>query len=154
MNLEYREIPVEEIEIIKPLWEELNSHHGQITQYFSGYYSGMDFEKRKKNLLGRSIDIKFKIDLMTDTAACENIGYCISSVNHDGEGEIDSLFVKQSYRQYGIGDTLMKRALDWLESYNAGPIKIQVAFGNEEVFKFYSKYNFYPKYTMLFRLPE
>jgi diamine N-acetyltransferase len=151
MNLEYKEVPVEEIDVIKPLWQELNFHHGKITKHFSGYYSGMNFAKRKKNLLGRSIDKKFKIDLVTDTDTFEDAGYCISSVNHDGEGEIDSLFIKQSYRKCGIGDILMKRALEWLDSYNAGPIKIQVAAGNEEVFEFYAKYNFYPKYTMLFQ---
>jgi ribosomal protein S18 acetylase RimI-like enzyme len=125
-----------------------------MTKQFSDYYAGMNFEKRKKNLFGRSIDMKYKIDLVTDTDTNEHAGYCISSVNKDGEGEVDSLFIKQSYRNCGIGDSLMKRALEWLDSYNAGPIRIQVAAGNEEVFKFYEKYNFYPKYTMLFQKTE
>lgn len=150
MNLEYKEIPVEEIDLIRTLWEDLNSHHGKLSPHFPDYYEEMNFEKRKKNLLGKSDDTKFKIDLVIESDSRKKIGYCISSVNNEGEGEIDSLFIQTEYRHCGIGDNLMQRALEWLNSYNAGPLKIQVASGNEEVFKFYEKYNFYPKYTMLF----
>lgn len=154
MNLEYKEIPVEEIELIKPLWEGLNLHHRDQSAHFPDYYINMNFDKRKRNLLGKSDEVKFKIDLVIDNDNSERVGYCISSINHDGEGEIDSLFIKENYRNCGIGDMLMKNALDWLNSYNAETIKIQVAAGNEEVFKFYEKFNFYPKYTMLFQVKK
>lgn len=154
MNLEYQEISVEEINLIKPLWESLNTHHGKLSKHFPEYYSGMDFEKRKNNLLSKSKEVKFKIDLVINSDSSEKVGYCISSIHHDGEGEIDSLFIKENYRNFGIGDSLMKSAIEWLNSYNANTIKIQVAAGNEDVFKFYEKYNFYPKYAMLFLKKE
>ncbi len=43
------------------------------------------------------------------------IGYSISTIDNDGMGELDSLYVDQEYRKLAIGDQLMNNAMDCLE---------------------------------------
>ncbi|MCG0275390.1 MAG: GNAT family N-acetyltransferase [Thermosediminibacteraceae bacterium] len=64
-------------------------------------------------------------------------------------GEIDSIFVEEKYRNYGLGDRLMKRALEWLNSNHVKTKIIMVAEGNENVLEFYKKYGFYKRRIIL-----
>ncbi|MGK0467383.1 GNAT family N-acetyltransferase [Clostridium sp.] len=73
------------------------------------------------------------------------IGYCINSINKDLIAEIESLFIEKNYRKYGLGDKLMNRSLEWLNSNQVKIKIIEVAEGNENVLKFYKKYGFYKK---------
>jgi len=75
-------------------------------------------------------------------------GYCIASL--DGyEGEIDSIYVKKERRKSGIGATLMKECLEWLKKNGSERIKVVVAYGNEDVFDFYKKFELFPRATTL-----
>jgi len=48
----------------------------------------------------------------------------------------------------------MKSALGWMDSLSVEKRTIGVAVGNEEVFGFYAKYNFYPRMIVLSRPEE
>ncbi len=82
------------------------------------------------------------------------IGYCISTVNKELIGEIDSLFVEKEYRKYGLGDQLMNRALDWLNNNKVKTKIIGVAEGNENVLEFYKRYGFYKRRVILEQINE
>ncbi|WP_408634775.1 GNAT family N-acetyltransferase [Paenibacillus zanthoxyli] len=64
-------------------------------------------------------------------------------------GELDSIFVLQDYRGYGIGQELMTLSLDWLKTNSAKTIAISVLFGNDEALPFYEKFGFYPRTYVL-----
>ena len=64
-------------------------------------------------------------------------------------GEVESIFVGANYRGSGIGDSLMKKALCWMDQEGAVAKIVEVASGNEEAFCFYAKYGFLPRKTVL-----
>ena len=64
-------------------------------------------------------------------------------------GELDSIFIEESYRLQGIGMTLISRAIAWLDAYGAIRKRVSVANGNGEALEFYRKFGFYPRMTVL-----
>lgn len=136
---------VELLDLVEPMWYKLNRHHEEMSKYFKERYRNFKFENRKhKLLLG---DMLINIDLIKKDKIY--VGYCISSINKEHIGEIESLFIEEEYRKYGLGDSIMKRALKWLEEKGAKSKMIGVAEGNEEVLEFYKKYGFYKRTIIL-----
>jgi len=150
-NIEYVEGSLEFLEYVKPLWRKLNNHHKTNSKYFKKRFDHIIFEKRNEKFQNSQ---NIKIDLVKDTSSNTYIGYCISTINKDLVGEIDSLYVEKEYREHGIGATLMKRALDWLKKNMVKTNVIGVAEGNENVLDFYKHYNFYPKMIILEEVNE
>ncbi len=64
-------------------------------------------------------------------------------------GEIDSLFVQDSYRKTGLGDRLIEAAEKWLSQKRVQKIHISVAQGNEGAFGFYNNHDYQIRYTVL-----
>jgi diamine N-acetyltransferase len=139
------------IDRIKELWEKLNKHHQVRSKSFKKRYAAMTFKKRKKMLAQKLGEGEMFIELAMDTDNKKPIGYCLSIVikSPEHEGEVESLFIDPAYRSKGIGDVFMKHALAWLNSKKVKTKRIVVAAGNEEVFHFYKKYGFYPKFITL-----
>lgn len=144
----FKLISQEEIHTIKPLWQELNELHHSKTHYFADHYENFTFETRMASLLNND-KLSLHIDVAVDADSNKNIGYCLSSINREHEGEVDSLYIKREYRGKKIGDALMKHALQWMDNEKVNSKKITVAEGNEEAFNFYMKYGFYPRLTTL-----
>ena len=134
---------------IKGLWEALNSHHLGLSTNFKQHYQDMPFEQRQADLLKKAALGKMRVDLALNEESTRNVGYCVSSDSAEKIGEIDSIFVDAAYRDQGIGDALMKKALCWMEKENAVAKIVEVAVGNEEAFGFNAKYDFLPRKTVL-----
>ncbi len=130
------------------LWEALNSHHLELSANFKLHYQDITFEKRKADLLKKAAAGKMRVDLAVDENG-QNVGYCVSSLNQDAIGEVESIFVDADHRRSGIGDSLMKKTLCWLDQQGAVTKIVEVASGNEEAFCFYEKYGFHPRKTLL-----
>lgn len=129
---------------IQPLWEELRIYHSQKSLPFRQEFINRDFDSRRDVLLckaGRGM----LVELAADSASSEYIAYCVSTIDNNGRGEIDSLFVSQNYRRQGIGEQLVQRTLAWMEQAKTADIYIQVAGGNEEVLPFYASFGFQPR---------
>ena len=47
-----------------------------------------------------------------------DIGYCVSTINPEGFGEIHSLYVKKDHRSKGFGKRMVETALRWLDENN------------------------------------
>ena len=131
---------IELLEFVKPLWEKLNKHHEVKTNYFKDSFKGYTFEGKIKKYLNSDLDVK--VDLIKDIKKGVYIGYCISLVNKESVGEIDSLFVEDDYRKCGLGEELMNRAIDWLNQNQVKAKIIAVAEGNEKVMDFYKRFGF------------
>lgn len=135
------------IDEIRFLWEELNKHHKTVSPFFKEEFQTFTFSQRKSNLNRKYKNNNLRIDIAKE----ENkvVGYIISGINEDNVGVIESFFVRDQYRNMKIGDTLMKRALAWMESNNVRSKLVHVAFGNERAFGFYERFGFFPRVTKM-----
>jgi diamine N-acetyltransferase len=137
------------IDHIQPLWEELKKHHETKSLYFKHHYSQMTFTKRKEKLNAQATFRPIKIIIAKDLDRDIYIGYCISSIDDNKNGEIESLYVLPAYRKLGVGDSLMRQSLAWLDKNLVTSKKLIVGSGNEAVLEFYSRYGFRPRRIVL-----
>lgn len=137
------------LDSIQPLWEELNEHHKKISSYFRYEYETFTFKTRKDMLREKVRRGTMSIHVAEDETRRLPVAYCIATLGASGQGEIDSILVRENYRGMGIGDRLMQMALDWLEQSGAKVKTVHVAAGNEQAFSFYAHYGFFPRQTVL-----
>jgi diamine N-acetyltransferase len=150
MKITYLQTDEKDLDLIGPLWWKLRLHHKvRAPEYFASQFEQMPWDFRKQLLLDKAKTGAIHVDMAQDKDTKTLIGYCVSSVTDKKVGEIESIYVEEEYRKLGIGDAFMKKALSWLENRQANRIIIVVATGNEEVFGFYSRYNFYPRVSIL-----
>ncbi len=138
---------VELLNEIQPLWEQLNRHHAEVSPNFSADFHAKTFTGRKKALLEKYSDGELRIDIARSQG--RNVGYLISAIRNDGTGEIESIYIEDGFRKQAIGDQLMRRALDWLDTRNVHTKLIDVAVGNEGATIFYERFDFYPRVVTL-----
>ncbi|MCX7710281.1 MAG: GNAT family N-acetyltransferase [Clostridia bacterium] len=148
-NIDYDSGGIDMLDSIKELWEQLNQHHRVLSPYFEHHYKNFTFEKRKKSLVEKAQHAELRIDLASDKISGKYVGYCISTMNNENTGEIESIFINNEYRGQGIEDQLISRALSWLGEKGAQKKTVSVSVGNEQVFAFYERYGFRPRMTML-----
>ena len=149
IKIEYTETSEQGLDLIAALWQKQLEYHKSLSQHFPGYLDKMTFSLRKKGLLEQSREGAIHIGFAREADTRELVGYCISTISGDRQGEIESIYIEPDYRGSGIGDNLMKRALRWMDEYPVAKKVLAVGAGNEDVFAFYSRYNFFPRTTML-----
>lgn len=147
--VEYQETDITGIERIRPLWVQLNRHHHANARAFRDIYAGWTFDDRKAYFTTVAQKGSLRIDLAFDPEHGRYAGYCISSLSKDRAGEIESIYVDETYRMLGIGTNLLTRALTWLNNNGSIRNRVSVADGNEAAFPFYRKFGFYPRMTVL-----
>ena len=148
-DVAYRSAGFSEIDIIRPLWEELNRHHAGRSEHFRAWYERMNFGERKAYFRNLHESGKLRLDLAVDHPTGNPVGYCVSSLSREKAGEIESLFVDPAYRSEGVGTTLVTRALGWMDSSGAVRKRVSVGCGNEDTQTFYQKFGFVPRLTVL-----
>jgi diamine N-acetyltransferase len=145
----YRTTGFDEIELIRPLWEQLNEYHLVKASRFREHYEQMTFEDRRSYFCRLHESGHLRVDLAQDKKTRRYIGYCVSSVSAEHTGEIESLFVDPEFRSAGIGTALVTRGLGWMDSLGALRKRVSVGDGNESAWAFYLKFGFYPRMTVL-----
>jgi GNAT superfamily N-acetyltransferase len=151
MPLEYISADITRIELIRPLWDQLNRHHLANARTFKDHYERWTFDDRKAYFAKVAKTGLLRVDLAMDKGSGRYVGYCISSLAEDGDGEIESVYVEEAFRTQGIGSALVTRALAWLTENRSARIRVSVADGNEDVFPFYQEFGFHPRLTVLER---
>jgi diamine N-acetyltransferase len=146
-QIHYLETNVKDIDLIIPLWGKLRTHHKERSIHFKDDINRMTWETRKIGLVEKAKTGALLVQLAMDRDAL--IGYCVSSINSEKQGEVESIYIEKAYRKCGIGDHLMKNALKWMDDRGVLRKIIGVAVGNEEAFGFYEKYGFFPRVTVL-----
>jgi diamine N-acetyltransferase len=146
---EYHTTGIREIELVRPLWVQLNGYHHDKSQTFRQYYEQVTFEDRMACFEKLATAGQLRVDLAFDTATSRYVGYCISSFSDENTGEIESIFIEERYRSQGIGSALVTRALEWFDSKGSVRNRVSVGNGNEEAWGFYAKFGFYPRMTVL-----
>jgi GNAT superfamily N-acetyltransferase len=145
----YRTAGISEIELIRPLWEQLNEYPHAQAIHFRTHYEKMTFEDRKLHFGHIHETGQLRLDLAADSATGKYVGYCVSSLSAENAGEIESLLVDAAYRSAGIGTVLVTRGLAWMDSWGAVRKRVSVGNGNEAPWTFYRKFGFYPRMTVL-----
>lgn len=141
MEYVYKDIPISEIALIKPLWEKLNQLHLRMSIYFKDHYETFTFEKRMASFQDKDQnDLKITVVLIADQIK----GYCMSSISNN-MGEIDSLYLEEDTRGAGIGKELVEAHLAWLHDNGCEKIRLTVSYGNDSVLEFYRKMGFYER---------
>ncbi|MFA5267001.1 MAG: GNAT family N-acetyltransferase [Methanoregula sp.] len=145
----YRSAGISEIDLICPLWEQLNEFHHAKANRFRSHYEQMTFDDRKSYFRKLHETGQIRLDFAADTMTGMYVGYCVSSVSAEDTGEVESLFVEAAYRSEGIGTILVARALAWMDSLDTVRKRVSVGDGNEAAWAFYRKFGFYPRMTVL-----
>ena len=146
---------IELLDQIEPLWIKLNEWHREHSIHFSHIFQNRTFEDRRQMFADKLANGQIHIDLAIDAVSQELIGYCISTIDFENIGEVDSIYVEASYRNQGIATELMQRALAWMDKNNVEQRAICVAAGNEAVFPFYEQFGFYPSnHTLKYKNPK
>jgi GNAT superfamily N-acetyltransferase len=125
---------------VRPLWEELNTFHVGIGKSFSGDIAKRTFDMRKNDLIEGSSMMHVLI-----ASKESDVAYCICTINNDGKGEIDSLYVKKEHRSKGLGRKLAESAIQWLKENNVNKKAVVVLEGNAEALEFYQYLGFLPR---------
>jgi diamine N-acetyltransferase len=134
-----RDIGVQEVQSVKPLWEALNALHGQRTPHFAAVFEAMTFEARMAPILEYDAnDIKISL-IENREGVC---GYCVSTIAGQ-TGEIHSLYVQEAERNRHMGRTLVLLHQKWFDERNCTSVKLDVVFGNQSVIGFYRKLGFF-----------
>lgn len=141
MNIVIVQKDINEIELIRPLWEKLNAVHFEKSVHFKSKYEDYAFEERIKSIYIKEQRGIIKLDMLYDSDAGEFVGYCLSSIEEE-DGEIESIFIDKHYRKYGLGRRLMESALRWFEHEGITNIQIGVVYANDEALPFYERYGF------------
>lgn len=138
---------------IRALWEKLNQQHLDCSGNFKDHFKAMTFERRKADFLQKANHGELRVDIALTEKTNQPVGYCVSSVDCEAKmGEIESIYVEKKYRCFGIGDALMKKALNWMDEKGAQKKTVAVCVGNEQAFGFYAKYGFVHRKTVLEQL--
>jgi GNAT superfamily N-acetyltransferase len=148
INVEYIEGAQESLYLIQPLWEDSRAYHKNKSRYFANIYANKRFQDRVNELTDDS-KVGMKVNLVKNKDTGQYIGYCISTINKEMIGEIDSLYVEKEYRKQGIGSQLMERTLEWLDKNRVKSKIVAIGDGNENVVDFYNHYGFHIRKIVL-----
>jgi ribosomal protein S18 acetylase RimI-like enzyme len=149
MKIKYLEKDKTGLDIIQLLWEKLKEHHKARSVHFKNHFAKITWETRKTQILEKTQGGALFVHLAKDSDTDKIVGYCVTSIDDKKVGEIESIFIESKYRRAGIGDYFMKRSLEWMDAHTVSRKVIAVAAGNEEVFGFYARFNFYPRVNIL-----
>lgn len=148
INVEYIEGAQESLYLIEPLWQSLIIYHKNKSKHFADTYANKRFQDRVNELTDDS-KVAMRVNLVKDKDTGQYIGYCISTINKEMIGEIDSLYVEKEYRKHGIGSQLMENALEWLDKNKVKSKIVAVGDENENVIDFYNHYGFHVRKIIL-----
>lgn len=158
MSICYEVISEDDIICIKDLCNELMSYQKSKAFIHPGFFDGMCFETRvipsiksaKANyivvakddnkLVGYAYSNISPKKIYTNdfaTLQCDSF-FDFDSVKGDDVGCLSQFFIKEDYRNTGIGSILFQKSMDWLSSFKSiNDFFIFVSNGNDNALRFY-----------------
>ena len=143
-EIEYAPGGIELLDDIAPLWGKLNQLHGTVSPHFREVFQKRTFLDRKEGLAAKSVGGGLRVDVARSNNGQDRVGYCVSTIDSEGIGEIDSIYVQEEYRCRGIASHFMIAALAWMDSLRVAKKRVVVGFGNDQALGFYERFGFYP----------
>jgi hypothetical protein len=102
-SIEYRVTDERDLDLIRPLWNQLNSHHLSRSTVFQRHFHEQTFEDRKAYFTRIAAAGSLRMDLAFDPGTGRYVGYCVSSLSAEIEGEIESIVVEEGTASRGSG---------------------------------------------------
>jgi GNAT superfamily N-acetyltransferase len=153
MSIHYEIISDENIHCIKDLCNELMSYQKSISYIHSELFDNMSFETR----IIPSVKSASANYIMVAKDENEIVAYVYSnissketysnefatffnldSVENDEVGCLSQFYIKEGYRNIGIGTVLFNKSMEWLNSFQSiSDLFIFVSNGNDNALKFY-----------------
>ncbi|MBN2796739.1 MAG: GNAT family N-acetyltransferase [Clostridia bacterium] len=127
---------VDDLEVIRSLWDILNRHKQIHSRHFSDYFSRKTFENFAEEIQACE---KYRLEVVYSDDS--PLGFCVGS-RCKNNGYVHELYVHDDLRGNGLGRYLFNRMILWLESEGCEIIDLHVTTGNEEVISFYHKQGF------------
>ena len=153
MSIHYEIISEDNIVRIKDLCNELMSYQKSISYIHSELFDGMSFETRMVPSVSKAnanFIMVAKDDEEIVAYVYSNISskdtysnefatfFDLDSVEGDKVGCLSQFYIKEGYRNMGIGSVLFQKSMEWLKSFKSiNDLFIFVSNGNENALKFY-----------------
>ncbi len=131
------------------LREKLLVHHKNLKHHFAEDFINKINNNNEQSILLEKNFIDTKVIIVKDRSLNKDIGFCLGGINKENIGEIDTIYVDPEYQKFKIGTELMNIILKWMDEKKVISKELSVCAGNESVFDFYKKFNFYPRKTLL-----
>jgi len=141
------------LDLIEPLWLQLRQMHVVRSIYFKGALGSKTFKERRDELLEKSSGGLLRVELARNDDGFV-IAYCVSSIDQNLRGEVDSIFVTIEHRGMGIGTRLVEGSMRWMDGLGVRTRVLTAIVGNEDVHEFYARFGFLSKHTLLEHVPD
>ena len=165
MELTYEVISDETIDCCRDLCNELMVFQKSKAQIKPELFDSMNFETRmipsiKMALHNYTVVVKdgdkpvgfVYSNISTKEAYSNNFAtfFDLSSVSKSNVGCLSNFYIKEEYRQFGIGSTLFNMSMDWLTQFaDVEDYFIFVSNGNLDALEFYKRKGFLVSHDIL-----
>ncbi len=165
MNFTYEEVPIDRLEICKEICNELMVYQKSLAYITPERFDKMTYETR----LVPSVEKAQHNFVLVVKDEDEVIGYVYSNISpievyssdfatffdmntveKTHVGCLSQFYIKDEYRQYGIGSKLFSMSMDWLQNFDqVEDYFIFVSNGNEQALEFYKRKGFFVSHEIL-----
>jgi len=158
MSIHYEVISDDSIFCIKDLCNELMSYQQSKSYIHSDLFDTMSFETRMipsiksananyilvAKVNNEIVGYVYSNISLTETYSNEFATFFdLNSVENDKVGCLSQFYIKDGYRNIGIGTVLFEKSMDWLNSFKSiSDLFIFVSNGNDNALKFYQSKGF------------
>lgn len=158
MNIQYEVIPDEKIECCRDICNELMAFQQSKSHIKPELFDNMNFDTRMipsiKNALNNyTVVVKDNEEVVgyvySNISPKETYSsdfatfFDMSSVSKNNVGCLSQFYIKEDYRQYGIGSKLFNMSMDWLKQFDdVEDYFIFVSNGNDSALEFYKRKGF------------
>jgi GNAT superfamily N-acetyltransferase len=165
LNLKFEVLPDEKIECCKDLCNELMIYQKSKAYIKPELFDNMNFETRLIPSMNKAVHnytavVKHEDQIIAyvysnispkETYSNEFATFFeMSSVDKDNVGCLSQFYIKEDYRQYGIGSKLFNMSMDWIRQFDdVEDYFIYVSNGNNDALEFYKRKGFSVSHDIL-----
>ena len=158
MSIHYEIISDDSIICIKDLCNELMSYQKSKSYIHTELFDGMSFETRMipsvrsanaNYIMVAKDDDEIVAYVYSNISSKETYSnefatfFDLDSVENDEIGCLSQFYIKEGYRNIGIGTVLFKKSMEWLKSFTSiSDLFVFVSNGNDNALKFYQDKGF------------
>ncbi|KMJ59878.1 acetyltransferase [Bacillus sp. LL01] len=165
MKLTYEILPIDRLETCKEICNELMVYQKSMAYITPERFDNMTYETRlipsvEKALHNYIVVVKDEEKIIgyvySNISPKESYSsafatfFDMNTVENTLVGCLSQFYIKDDYRQYGIGSKLFSMSMDWLQSFDqVKDYFIFVSNGNEQALEFYKRKGFFVSHDIL-----
>lgn len=151
LEIIYEQSGPEGLDLVENLWNQLKEHHAGSARHFKEQLLNRTYTERKADIIGTNAGRSIRVYLAKVKESEDIIGFCVCSGAPGEYGEIESIYVQPDYRYLGIGTKFMGHVDIFFDDIGVTEHRVGVCDGNEDSFRFYERFGFYPRRHLLIR---